>query len=72
VKWESDIIFQTGRLGERRPVLVDNWTLDKLAVMVVLKNKPDQIHHLLIEIYHGKEDLEEVPITAENGGRQRE
>jgi len=23
-------------------------------VMVVLRNNPDQIHHLLIEIYHGK------------------
>jgi len=53
-------------------VLIDNWTLDKLAVVVVLKNRPDQIHHLLIEIYHSKEDLEEVPVTAENGGGRRE
>jgi len=64
VKWESNTNFQIGRSGEIEPALVDNWTLDHLAVMVVLRNNPDQIHHLLIEIYHSKEDLEEVPITV--------
>ena len=39
VKWESDTIFEVKQGREIRPVLVDNWTLERLAVLVVFEKQ---------------------------------
>lgn len=59
-------IFEVRQEGEIRPVLVDNWTLERLVVMVVLKNNPRHICHLWVEIHQNKQEIERQPATAEN------
>ena len=65
VQWESDIVVEVRHGGEIRPALVDNWTLERLEVVVVLRSNPNHTSHMWVEIYENGEETEEQSAVKE-------